>query len=57
MLVGNKMDLEQQREVTTEEARDFAKQYSIPYMECSAKSGQSINEAFQMLGKMMKDEN
>jgi GTPase SAR1 family protein len=46
MLVGNKMDLEQQREVTTEEARDFAKQYSIPYMECSAKSGQSINEAF-----------
>ena len=26
-------------------------------MECSAKSGQSINEAFHMLGKMMKDEN
>jgi hypothetical protein len=26
-------------------------------MECSAKSGQSIDEAFYMLGKMMKDEN
>lgn len=42
MLVGNKMDLENKRQVTKEEAEDFAKQYGIPYMECSAKSGQSI---------------
>lgn len=42
MLVGNKMDLEGQRQVSREEAEDFAKQYSIPYVECSAKSGQSI---------------
>lgn len=42
MLVGSKMDLEGQRQVTKEEAEDFAKQYGIPYMECSAKNGQSI---------------
>jgi GTPase SAR1 family protein len=57
ILVGNKKDLEEQREVSEEEAKDFAKQYNIPYMECSAKSGQSIEEAFYTLGKMMKDHN
>ena len=39
MLVGNKMDLQNKREIPKAEAEEFAHHYAIPYMECSAKSG------------------
>jgi hypothetical protein len=36
-VVGNKCDLDDKREVSTEEARQTAKTYGIPFMETSAK--------------------
>ena len=55
MIVGNKSDLEAKREVSREEAEELAQHYGdFPYMECSAKSGQSINEIFTKLALNMK---
>ena len=54
MIVGNKSDLDEKREVTREEAEDLAKNCDMPYMECSAKSGQSVSDVFGRLGQMMK---
>ena len=44
--MGNKIDLPN-REVSKEEAEEFAKKNSLPYFESSAKEGININEAFE----------
>jgi small GTP-binding protein len=38
-IIGNKNDLEDQREVSTEEGMKFAESLSLPFVECSAKLG------------------
>lgn len=46
-LFGNKADFSKdKREVTTEEANEFAKQNNLKYFETSAKTNQCINEGF-----------
>lgn len=37
ILVGNKCDLTGQRSVTTEEGKEFAAQFNMPFLETSAK--------------------
>jgi small GTP-binding protein len=49
LLVGNKTDLEDQRKVGGEQARDFADRHKLEYLETSAKSGQNVSEAFTRL--------
>lgn len=49
VLIGNKTDLEDEREVTVEEAQEKAKAFNMAYMETSAKSGHNLNEAFELL--------
>jgi small GTP-binding protein len=46
ILVANKADLADFREVTTEEASNFAKENDMTYFETSAKSGKSVNNMF-----------
>lgn len=46
MLVGNKSDLKQAREVTTDEAKKFAQKNNLLFMETSALDGENIKEAF-----------
>ena len=48
-LVGNKIDLENEREVTNEEAINFAKAENIKYIETSAVKNMKVNEAFTSL--------
>jgi len=47
ILVGNKVDTEEGREVTTEEASAWAAEHSMDYVETSAKTGQGIEAAFE----------
>jgi len=46
-LIGNKGDLEAQRDVTFEEARQFAEENGLTFLETSAKTGERVEEAFQ----------
>ena len=46
LLVGNKSDLEEKREVTYDEGEELAKQYDVPFLEVSAKNSTNIEETF-----------
>lgn len=49
ILVGNKIDLTEDRVVSTEEGEEIAKKLNLSYLETSAKTGENINDAFKML--------
>lgn len=51
IIVGNKADLSQQRVVSYEEASKFAEKYHMPYIEVSSKTGDGIDEMFQIISK------
>ena len=50
LLVGNKSDLESNREVTTDKAISFCQEYGMEFLETSAKSGTNVLPAFEKLG-------
>jgi GTPase SAR1 family protein len=45
-LVGNKADIAQKRQVKVEEAKAFAAENQLYYIEASAKSGDGVDDAF-----------
>lgn len=47
VLVGNKIDKEQQRTVSTADGRVRAREYGCAYIETSAKTGHNVKDAFQ----------
>ncbi|MHA2259501.1 MAG: Rab family GTPase [Promethearchaeota archaeon] len=49
ILVGNKSDLEEDREITTQVGMDLAKELGIYYMETSAKTNENIEEVFEWI--------
>jgi len=53
MLVGNKKDLEEQRDVSYQEAENFAKENDILFVESSAKTGENVEEAFLKTAKLI----
>ena len=48
VLVGNKTDLEDKRQVDTEEGEQLAEKYGILFKETSAKTGDNVNEILHM---------
>jgi small GTP-binding protein len=50
ILIGNKIDLEDARKVSTEEGRALAQKLKCTFMETSAKTGANVQDAFSILG-------
>ena len=62
LLVGNKCDLKEGRQVTKEEAEEYAKKYNMEFIEVSAKEGTNIDDMFnssllKILEDMKKEKN
>mmetsp|Transcript_98855 Transcript_98855/g.220708 ORF Transcript_98855/g.220708 Transcript_98855/m.220708 type:complete len:228 (-) Transcript_98855:129-812(-) len=51
MLIGNKCDMESDRQVPTEEARKKAEDLGLAFMEASAKDATNVDSAFTMMSK------
>ena len=57
ILIGNKNDLEDERDITPDEGKAFANRNGMQFIETSAKMNTNVNEAFETLGKLMIDFN
>jgi len=53
LIVGNKADLEKDRQVSDDDAQSYAKTVGATHMLCSAKSGKGVDNAFLELTKGM----
>jgi len=51
VLVGNKSDLEGEREVSTSEGKDLAKEIGAQYIETSARNGNNVISVFESVVK------
>lgn len=54
MLVGNKSDLESNRQVKTEEGKTLAESLGIKFLETSAKDAVNVEKAFTTLSNEIK---
>ncbi|OHT09338.1 Ras-related protein RABF1 [Tritrichomonas foetus] len=53
VLVGNKLDLENNREVSFDRALNFSQEYgAVLYLETSAQTGQNVKELFDQIANM-----
>jgi GTPase KRas len=55
VLVGNKIDLESDRKVSTEEGKKFAEENGMGFIETSALSGQNCEEAFAATVRVIRE--
>ncbi|KAJ1962392.1 GTP-binding protein [Dipsacomyces acuminosporus] len=46
ILAGNKIDLQDERQVSKEEAEELAKEFGCPYIETSAKKNEGVEKMF-----------
>ena len=54
-LIGNKIDLAEQRKISKEKGEELAEEYKIPFFEASAKSGENVDEVFKALYKKISE--
>lgn len=54
MLLGNKCELDEKRQVTKERGEQLAVEYGIKFMETSAKASINVEEAFYTLARDIK---
>ena len=53
ILIGNKCDLEEKREIQKDEGEAFAMRNGMQFIETSAKNNTNVSEAFEALAKIM----
>eukprot|EP01134_Creolimax_fragrantissima_P005568 CFRG5568T1 len=49
VIVGNKKDLESERQVSSETAKEFCQTIPCPYLETSAKTGENVQDGFEQV--------
>ncbi|KAG7216267.1 hypothetical protein INR49_021804 [Caranx melampygus] len=54
MLLGNKADMSGERAIRRDEGERLAREYSVPFMETSAKTGVNVELAFTAVAKELK---
>ena len=54
ILVGNKSDMEDARQVSFDEGKELAEHYNIRFLETSAKDCKNVEEAFTMMTREIK---
>lgn len=54
LLVGNKCDLADKRDVSYDEARSFADEHGMPFIETSAKDNTAVTDAFIQMARQIK---
>ena len=52
VLLGNKLDLEEKRDVFAEDAEELAKELKCRHFEVSAKTGENVNEALDEIARI-----
>ncbi|XP_071943607.1 ras-like protein 2 [Antedon mediterranea] len=61
VLIGNKADLKEQRQVSTNDIEMLSRDLNMKFVECSAKTRQNVDEAFhelvRIIRKFKQDEN
>ena len=57
ILIGNKVDLQDSREVSSEEGMELAKELKIYYMETSVKTNKNIDEVFEWIALQIINQN
>merc|ERR1719499_2685827 len=56
-LAGNKLDREQERQVSTDEARKYAEENGLYFIETSAKTNVNVRELFMAIARKLPKEN
>ncbi len=54
VLIGNKCDMADARQVSTDEGKDLAEHYNVRFLETSAKDSKNVDEAFIMMTREIK---
>ena len=57
MVVGNKNDLEEQRQVSKEEGENKARELNVAFLETSALTGDNLDKAFEIMMNEMYNKN
>lgn len=56
VLIGNKTDLERERKIPTEEAREYSVKHNLHFLETSAKDDVNVSRIFEIVAKNVSTE-